>query len=201
MASKKVHTGPAVLSYPHLAEPTVQTDDKGNQGKPKYSVSLVFLPGANGEAPSIADLEAAAVAVAVEAFGPKAEQGLKTGAIASPFRRDGETKGYPEGAIFINARSEQQPGVVYAHRDPATGKPAVVAQEQIEKVFYPGAIVRASLSAFAYNFNGMKKGVSFGINNIQKLSDGKRLDNRLAAADDFEATEELVPANLDDLNV
>lgn len=198
MASVKVITGPAVLSYPHIAEPTVMKGDDGKPGKPKYSVSLVFLPGADGSAPDLTSLQKAVQDVAVEAFGSKALAGLKNGSIQSPFRTDGESKGYPAGAIFLNARSDNQPGGAYAHRG-TDGKPAPVAVEDLEKVFYPGAIVRASLSVFAYNFNGMKKGVSFGINNVQKLSDGKRLDNRLAAVDEFEATEDLVPADLSDL--
>ncbi len=199
MSSKKVITGPAVLSYPHIAEPTTMNGDNGQPGKPKYSTSLVFLPAEDGTPPNLAELEAAVLAVAEEAFGTKAALMLKNKTIASPFRLDGEAKGYPAGAVFINVRSEQQPGVVYSHRGP-DGKPAIVPQDEIETVFYPGAIVRASISAFAYNFNNMKKGVSFGLNNLQKLSDGKRLDNRLAAVDEFEATEDLAPADLSDLN-
>ena len=51
---------------------------------------------------------------------------------------------------------------------------------------YSGCIVRASLNAFAYDRAG-NRGISLGLNNIQKLADGERLDGRLKAEDDFEA--------------
>jgi len=43
-----------------------------------------------------------------------------------------------------------------------------------------------SLNAFAYDRAG-NRGISLGLNNIQKLADGERLDGRLKAEDDFEA--------------
>lgn len=190
---KKLITPEAFLSFPHIAEPTVMTENGKPKGEPKYSASLLFAPGTD-----VSALHAAALEAAEEMFGSKAASLIKSGAIVSPFRTDAAAKGYPEGTVFINVRSTQQPGVVYPHRG-ADGKPAVVAADDITKVFYPGAKVRASITAFAYNYEGMKKGVSFGLNNLQKLGDGPRLDGRVAAEDEFEATQELAPASLDDV--
>ena len=53
---------------------------------------------------------------------------------------------------------------------------------------YCGCKVRATLSVFAYDKAG-NRGISFGLNNVQKLGDGERLDGRLRAEDDFEALE------------
>jgi hypothetical protein len=55
--------------------------------------------------------------------------------------------------------------------------------------------VRASLRAFAYDTNG-NKGVSFGLNNIQKLGEGQRLDGRKAATDEFDADLSQAPADI-----
>jgi hypothetical protein len=55
--------------------------------------------------------------------------------------------------------------------------------------------VRAQLRAFSYDSNG-NKGVSFALNNIQKLGDGERLDNRQAATDAFEADLSAAPADI-----
>ena len=51
---------------------------------------------------------------------------------------------------------------------------------------YAGAIVRASVTSFSYDVSG-NKGVSFALNNVQKIRDGERLDGRARAQDDFQA--------------
>ena len=107
----------------------------------------------------------------------------ESGDLRLPFRKDKLTeRGYPPGSIYINVRSKLSPGIVsrYAGVD---GKPERITDPgQI----YSGCIVRASLNAFAYDRAG-NRGISLGLNNIQKLADGERLDGRLKAEDDFEA--------------
>jgi hypothetical protein len=211
--STKVITQEVTLSFPHFAEPTRAANGKGD---PKFSAAFIYDAGANLDAEKAALMEAA-----VEQWGDKAATMLKTGQITWPIRTDWEAKGYAEGSAFFNARSITQPGLVYSHADPATKKPALVIpgvvnpnyvltdadKKLIERVFYAGARVRASVVAFAYEYREdasgpvMKRGVSFGLNNVQKLGDGPRLDGRKAAQDEFEPTTELVPANLDDLGV
>jgi hypothetical protein len=193
--SKKIITQEVTLSFPHLDEPTVPANGKG---EPKYSASLLYPAGADMSAE-----QAAVIEVATEKFGANALQMMKQGKLVTPFRTDWESKGYPEGTIFINVRSTSQPGLVYPHKDPKTGKPALIEQDKIKEVLYAGAKVRASIVAFAYEYREgnavMKKGISFGLNNLQKLEDGPRLDGRKAADDEFEATQELAPADLSDL--
>lgn len=175
-SSTSVITGQATLSYPHLdkAQPGM------NGGKAKYSATLVFAPGTD-----LSALEAAALAAAEEKWGGKAKEMFRTQAIRSPFRKDAEAKGYPAGSIFINCRSETQPGTVTRFKD-ENGKPVAIPQDKIKTELYPGAQVRASVSAFAYDTSG-NKGVSFALNNIQKIADGERLDNRVAAENEFDA--------------
>lgn len=189
--SKKLITPNAILSYPHLDEPQAPMNGQGN---PKYAGSLVFLAGAD-----LTAMQAAVAEVAEEKWGKGALAKLKSGALKSPFRTDAESKGYPEGSIFVNARTEQKPGAVYLYPDATTGKPAIVPDDKIKEVFYAGATVRASVTAFAYD-RPESKGVSFGLNNIQ-LVDGTtpRLDGRKAAEDEFEADALMAPANLDDV--
>jgi len=187
----KVTTPKAVLSYPHLDTPQAPMNGVGN---PKYSGSLVFLKGTD-----LSAMQKAVVEVAIAKWGASAAAKLKSGALKNPFRTDAEAKGYPEGAVFINVRSEQKPGAVYLHADPETGKPAFVPDEKIKEVFYAGATVRASVTAYAYD-RPEAKGVTFGLANIQLL-DGTtpRLDGRKAANEDFEADATLQPASLDDV--
>ncbi len=202
--AKTLITAVALLSYPHLDEPQ---QPKNGKGKAKYSVSLVFAPGTD-----ITALQEAVAEAGVDKFGASAVAKLKSNGLKNPIRMDAESKGYPEGSIFINARSEQQPGMVYLWPDKSTGKPELVIpglavsgyeltdadKKRIKEVFYPGAKVRAQLTAFGYD--NESKGVSFGLNHIQ-LVDGTtpRIDGRKAAEDTFEADASMAPADLSDI--
>ena len=190
--SRRVRTPAAILSYPHLFTPQEPFRNKDGvaQGEPKYGAVLVFAEGTD-----LSGMQAVAQIAGEEKFGAAAfQKGLKSGKITSPFRDD-DDKGYPENAVFINAKSTDQPGIVGRYADPGTGKPVVITEQND---VYPGCIVKASITAYGYDVNG-NKGVSFALNNIQKWDDGTRLDGRIAAADEFEA-EPLSEADLEDLN-
>lgn len=179
-----VITPKAVLSYPHLFEPQIPP----NQTDPVYSCTLVFEEGTD-----LSPLEKAAEAVARDKWGAKYEAMKKAGKIRSPFRTDAEEKGYPEGSVFINIKSKAAPGVVsiYPGDD---GKPAKITDPS---QIYPGCLARASVRPFAYDVTG-NAGISFALNNIQKLGDGDRLDGRMRAEDEFEADAN-ASADLNDL--
>jgi hypothetical protein len=185
----KVITPPATLSYPHLSEPKTNP-----QGELKYSASLIFGMGAD-----LGQLKAAAPAVAVGRWGPKAKTMLRDGQLKWPFR-DGAEKaavGYGAGTTFVNVNSNRRPGLVSKYAGP-DGKPTTIDNPD---ELYPGCVVRASLNAFAYDKAG-SKGVSFGLNALQKLDEGERLDGRLRAEDEFEPLEnEPVDLEDDDLEV
>jgi hypothetical protein len=182
-----VITPEATLSYPHLDQP--QKPQKPTD-KPKYSATFVFAPGAN-----LSELEAAVMAAGEEKWPGKFSEMVRIQAVRLPFRKDAEAKGYPAGSIFINTRSEQKPGVVYRHAGPDGKTPALVPDDKIREELYPGAKVLGQIRAFAYDNSG-NRGVSFALNNIQKLGDGERLDNRQAATEAFSADLNAAPANL-----
>ena len=175
---EKIITPIATLSYPYLFSPV-----KNEQGDEYYSCALVF-----DESADIQPLMAAAIEAGAGKFGPKFTEGVKAGKFSMPFRTDVEEKGYPAGSTFINVRSKYKPGVVDRFAGP-DGKPMKIDGDEAAKV-YAGALVRASLRAFAYDKAG-KRGVSFGLLNIQKLGEGPRLDGRMAASEEFEATEKM----------
>jgi hypothetical protein len=116
---------------------------------------------------------------------------FKTKQLRWPFRDGAEkaTDGYGPGKTFLNVNSNRQPGVVSKYAGP-DGKPLPITDPD---EVYPGCRVRVSLVPFAYEAQG-NKGVSFMLGNVQKLSDGPRLDGRLRAEDEFEALED-APAN------
>ena len=82
--------------------------------------------------------------------------------------------GHEEGAIFMNLRSTQRPGVVDQN----------VQDILDESQFYAGCIARASINAYAYDQKG-NRGVAFGLANIQKVRDGEPLGNRTKPEQDF----------------
>lgn len=188
-ASTKVITPKATLSYPHLDKAQEPQDGKG---KAKFSCALVFAPGSD-----LSALKAAVVAAAEAKYPGKGAEMLKKKILKSPFRDDAEAKGYVDGSIFLNVRTEQAPGIVYAYAGP-DGKPANMPHEKIAEELYAGAQVRASLAAFAYDMSG-NKGVSFALNNVQKLGEGERIDGRVAAENEFEADLTAAPADLNSI--
>jgi hypothetical protein len=182
----KVWTTDMTLSFPNLLKPVVPD----NGGTPKYSASLVA--DANETKQTIQE---AIVEVAIAEWGDKAVTMLKAGEIVNPIRTDAEKKGYPAGSWFLNVRSERKPGVVQPYDLDGDGKPDPMTDEQIEKKMYPGARVKGTIVAFTYVYMG-KKGVSFGLNNLQWVGDGPRLDGGKPATEDFDVDPAAVPAEI-----
>ena len=112
----KVITPNAIISYPHIFEP--QTPPGASE--PVYSCALVFKDDVD-----ITEMKAAVMAVAKEKWGDKTRDLLKAGKIRLPFREDAVEKGYPEGSVFINAKSKQAPQVVSIFAG-ENGKPAPI---------------------------------------------------------------------------
>jgi hypothetical protein len=138
--------------------------------EPKYSITMLFEKGAD-----LSALHAAAKAVLEEKWGADKTKWPKN--MRNPFRDQGEKEfpGYEAGAIFISASSKQRPGLVDEK-----------VQDIIEEhKFYPGCYARATVRAFAYDQAG-NRGVSFGLQNVQKLADGEPLGGRTNPAQDFE---------------
>ena len=96
--------------------------------------------------------------------------------------RDGAEKadleGYGEGTVFASITSMMRPGVIDKDKDPI-GPEHGNAEE-----IYPGCWCRATVTAYAYENTG--KGVALGLQNVQKVADGDRLDSRTDAAEDFD---------------
>lgn len=170
MSANNVMTPQFRVSFPNVFRPGRPMQEGA---EPKYGVAMLFPKGAD-----LSKLKAAAQAACVEMWG--ADQAKWPKNLRSPFRDQGEKApewaGYEPGAIFVTATSKTRPGLVDAQ-----------VQDIIEeKDFYPGCYARATVNAFCYDKAG-NRGVSFGLNNVQKLADGEPLGGRTRATDDFEA--------------
>lgn len=77
-------------------------------------------------------------------------------------------------SYFLNVKSKTKPGLV--DKD---------LNEIIDpSEFYSGCFCRMSIVAFPYSVNG-STGISFALQNVQKLADGPSLGGKANAADDF----------------
>lgn len=194
--AKKVNlrlvTPQAILSYPRLFVPEAGPDG----GDPKYSATFI-ITAEEQQTPAYAALLAAIPAAAMKKFGAAGPAKLKSGALHSPIHSDEDEvkeKGYPKGSVFFSARSKEKPGLVNAMLEPITEDEQEVGGAN---EVYAGCIVKASVTAFGYD--NVSKGVSFALNNVQLLRGGARLDNRVAASDEFEADLSEVPQSLEDM--
>ncbi len=172
--SRNIITPKARLSYPKLFTP--QAPEKPGD-KPKWGGAFIFEEGTDLE-----EMKAAALEVAVSRHGAEAADLIRAGKIHWPFRTDAKD-GYPAGCTWMNINTTQQPGVIGPNKEPMT-----------ERDVYPGCYVRASIGAYYFD-RGTKKGVTFGLNNVQKLADGERLDNRKMAEEEFDEvpTDDVAP--------
>lgn len=163
---KKVMTPMFRVSFPQVFKPKAF----GNQ-EPKYSLTMLF----DKESADLSDLKKAAIACAKEKWGEKDKWPKK---LQMPFS-DGDEKADLEGyagMIVVRATAKQKPGLVDKDLDPIID----------ESIFYAGCYARATLSVFAYDVQG-NKGVSFGLQNIQKLKDGEAFSGRKDATKEFDA--------------
>ena len=169
----KVMTPEFRASYANVWEPRAM-DEKQEK---KYSLMMVFPKGAD-----LSALKKAAAQVLIDKFG--ADQAKWPKNLRSPFRDQGDKiedpnnpGPYVPGATFISASSKQKPGIV-----DAAAQPIIDTSE-----FYSGCYARATIRPFYYDNSG-NKGVSFGLQNIQKLRDGEPLGGvNTPATKDFEA--------------
>lgn len=158
------------LSFPSLFEPT-----SFQGGDPKYQATFLIPKDDKANLDRLEQAVADAVAEGTaKKFEGKAPKKFKNDPI-----RDGEEKDGAEfqGCMFISARNKMKPQVVDAQVNP------ILDQSEI----YAGCYVNATVTAFAYNFEGVK-GIGWSLGNIQKVKDGEPFGaGAIRAESEFEA--------------
>lgn len=171
MASNTVWSPVGRVSFPKVFVA------EGYQGsEPKFSLMLVFDPAkfSSTDKRLWANMIKLADSKAMEKF-KKPLKGLPAN-FKKPFRDGAEKEdleGFGEGKVFISFGSKMKPGIVDLDLNP------ILTPEE----FYPGCYARVTMSCYAYDNVG--KGVAFGLQNIQKVGEGTRLDGRTNADSDF----------------
>lgn len=171
---RRVVTGKVRLSFPYLFKP--RPGDEGNDAK--YSVMLLIPKSDTMTMTALRKAEEIATEQGVTSkFG-----GKRTGLSPSIIKdgdEDGTAEDYPEreGMFYmtVNAQESYKPQVVDRGLNP------ILDQSEV----YSGAYARVSVSAFPYK-REVKKGVSFGLNNVQILGGGESLRGGRSADQDFE---------------
>lgn len=161
----KLWTPPCILDFANFC--IRPRKGKKADDKPKYQAA--FLIDAAGQAaPEFAKLKAAANAKALEKWtADELKAMMAANRFKSPFiNGDGYVSDQPHwaGKIVIRASSVQKPGIVDGNVKPILD----------EAEIYSGIRVIATLNPFWYDTDG-NRGVSFGLNNIQKIGDGPKL--------------------------
>lgn len=169
--STKVVTGKVRFSYVNIfkARSFQQGQDE------KYSICLLIDKKDKATLNKIKSaMEAAKKQGVADKWGGKLPANLKLPLRDGDAERADEAEEYT-GMFFINANSNQKPGIVDENLNEVLDPTEV----------YSGCYGRASINFFPFNSNG-NKGIAVGLNNVQKLADGEPLGaSRASAEDDF----------------
>lgn len=181
-SNTKVITGECRLSYVHVFEPY----SRNPKQDAKYSVMLLIPKSDKKTYKKLMEAQAAAIENGKDrAFNGKPPKNPKS------IIKDGDGE-HPETGDPYAENNPEREGHWFMTVSAAT-KPGVVDQQVNEILdsseIYSGCYARASINAFAYNQEG-NRGVSFGLNHIQKLRDGDFLGGRSRAEDDFDAVDD-----------
>lgn len=168
------------VSFPKVFKPEL---NKLNN-KQEFSVVALFPKNAD-----LSALKKAAQEALIEEFGPDKSKWPKN--LRSPFRDQGEKvktdeqtgkeilpPAHEKGAVFMNLKTTQRPGVVDQNVQPILD----------ETQFYAGCYARAQVRVYTYNQAG-NAGVNFGLEHLQKTRDGEPLGGRMRAEDAFSPVE------------
>lgn len=173
-SATKVVTGKVRLSYVHLFEPYGQ-----NGQEAKFSCVLL-IP--KTDKTTIAKLRAAQETALengkTNKFGGSIPKNWSDTIHDGDEEADLERNPEYAGHLYMSVSAKTRPGIVDRDVQPVLDSTEV----------YSGCFARVSVNAFPYNTQG-KKGVSFGLNHVQKLADGDFLGGRSKAEDDFDSVD------------
>ena len=179
MAAENLITPEFRAAFISVFRATSMKNADGTTNKPKYSIRACFPPTAKLDA-----LKNEAQLAAQEKWG----QNKIPKTLRSPFRLNEELENPIIGIgddwviMSFSANEDRRPGIVDAKLQD------IIDDSDV----YSGAWYRAQVRAFAYE-NAGNKGVSFGLQNVQKLRDDDPLGSgRIPASKAFEPVD--VPA-------
>lgn len=175
-SATKVVTGKVRLSYVHVFEPFSNNPDQ----EAKYSCVLLIPKSDKATIKKLRDAQQAALeAGKAKTFSGSIPKNWKDTIHDGDEDADLEKNPEYEGCLYMSVTSKTKPGVVDQKLN------EIIDSTEV----YSGCYARVSINAFAFNTQG-NKGVSFGLNHVQKMADGDFLGGRSRAEDDFDALDD-----------
>lgn len=180
----RITTGLVRFSFVNIFTPRAGTDDSGNPTAAKYSLQILIpKTTADGKATykRLRALEEKVKTESAAKWGGRVPKNLKS--IIHDGDEEQDTDEKPEYAghwyMSVNASERFKPGVVDANLEEILDPSEV----------YSGCYGKVSLTCFAYK-GDKSSGISFGLDNVQKLKDGKPLGGvKAKATEDFDVEE------------
>jgi len=164
MSNERVMSPKFRVAFAKVFTPDAEND--------KYSLAMLFDNNTD-----ISELKELVKNVVADKYGNKVPKKFMY-----PFKDGNEqdTEAYPffKNQTIVNASTKFKIGLVDEDVNP------IIDQSE----FYNGCYARATLSAYCWEFKG-KAGVSFNVQNVQKVGDGERLGGAVTAEQEFEAVE------------
>jgi hypothetical protein len=171
-------TGTHRLSYVHVAAPA----HFEGESTPKYDVTLLI----EKDHPDVDRIRNVIKAVylankesifkGAKLISPSLKYPLRDG--DEKFAEKPDAKEY-EGCYYLRATAKNQPSLL--HR--VAGKVKLLTDPED---IYSGCYARAKITGFAYNFQGMSKGISFFLDGLLKVKGGERFGRIEVTPEDFE---------------
>jgi len=166
-----------ILSFPTLFTPRTLANTPN--AEPRYSLSLLFDQKAQAT-DEFKGLKKACAQAIDERWGTgKSQDKAFVSKLRLPFRKCSEKNydGYNiPGGLYISPWTKSRPGLIDKNRQEIT----------VPEDVWAGQLARCTVNCRAYAQQG-NQGVHFLLNNVQICrTDGKRLDGRKSAPDDFE---------------
>lgn len=166
-------------------------------GNPVFSVVMLFDKklAAQGK---LKDMQSLIKATAISKWNEIPTGVLDMSQDTCPFS-DGDNKTYEgyEGTYTARAASQYAPAIIDTGNASKNIDPQAILDAE---EFYAGCYARASITAFTWENMG-RRGVSFGLQNLQKLADGEPFSGRGDPLQDFDpiVPEEVEVADTEDL--
>ena len=158
----------------------------GTDQEAQYSILMLF--GADAD---LSKMREAVKEAAMNKWGDEAKKIVRNPKFRDPFKPQSDMvdkkgdlyAGMTDGALCVQASCKQ-----------SFGPPQCVGPDRKDLVdateLYSGAYFRATVNAYAWEHSVGGKGVSFGLNNVQKLAEGEKLGGgRSTINEDFEPIE------------
>lgn len=179
-------SGKGLVSYPSLFKKT----RFGSSGKEYYEITLLFDKDDAEQMAAVKALREDAERAAIEKWG-KVPKNCMIAIRDGDVERDDPVY---ENKIFVHFKTQDRPTVVGRKKEAL--EEGFVGENGC-KGFYPGCMAHVTYRAYTWEYES-RKGVGFGLNNVQKCEDGEPLGGgRRSADEDFDVLEP--GADLEDL--